>query len=120
MQLEPDTLPKGPCIDCYEPGCITVDKVPHRSSIMIVEKVGPIPLASIEDLTADMLNPILESKPDCLVLGTGEAYQPMAPALQAMLEQQGIGLELAMTRSAVRLYMAIFSDSRKVNGIFVV
>ena len=68
----------------------------------------------IAELLHDDFVPILEIRPEVLVLGTGKALTFPSPALTARLLQLGIGVEIMDTAAACRTYNILLSEQRNV------
>lgn len=74
--------------------------------------------AGPRDLTPDDLSLFLEAddRPDVLVLGVGPRTRHPAPEVRKALREAGIGLEIADTPAACRLYNLIAAESRRVGA----
>lgn len=74
--------------------------------------------ADAKTLTPGDLSLFLEAddKPDVVVLGVGERARHPAPELRKALREAGIGLEIADTPAACRLYNLIAAESRRVGA----
>ena len=68
----------------------------------------------VAELLQDDFAPILELRPEVLVLGTGNTLQFPSPALTARLLQTGIGVEIMDTAAACRTYNILLSEQRNV------
>lgn len=69
---------------------------------------------SVESLNELTLQPLLELKPEVILLGTGEKQQFPPPKLFALCAQQGIGLEVMDNAAACRTYNVLTTEEREV------
>lgn len=103
-------------IQRYEPGCVWINQVTYSASLIIKPHVlitGWRP-KQVSDLTLDDFDPIINDKPDVLILGTGETLiLPPEPLLQTLYEK-GIGIECMNNRAACHTYTALASEHRHV------
>ncbi len=72
------------------------------------------PVETIEDITIHSLEPILKSKPDVILIGTGEYALPLPPALLVHCFNHNAGVETMKTASAIRTYNLLANEGRKI------
>ena len=66
------------------------------------------------NLEAALLQPLLDLKPEIIVLGTGQTHVfPSADSLRLLIEA-GIGYELMSTAAACRTYNVLVAEDREV------
>jgi uncharacterized protein len=109
-------------IRSYTPGSIKVnDKILTESIIitptMLIENWQP---RTIEELTADLLTPIIALKPTILLIGTGSSLVLIDAAMYGELINQGIGVELMDTSAACRTYNALSAENRNVAAALII
>ncbi|MBN1379888.1 MAG: hypothetical protein JXA04_11720 [Gammaproteobacteria bacterium] len=80
----------------------------------ILEDRQPVPIAS---LTSQHLKPLLEEKPEVLILGTGKEVIFPDPKLYAELAADNIGLEVMNTEAACRTFNILLSEKRRVVAV---
>lgn len=80
----------------------------------IVDDWQPRPVA---DLTPDDLQPIIESNPDVLVLGTGAVNMFAPREIMFSLARKGIGLEVMDTAAAARTFNVLAGEGRNVAAL---
>src|SRR3990167_2689274 len=109
-------------IRSYQPGTITVnDKTLSKSIIItptaLIEDWAP---QTIQDLTAESLNRIVEIRPDILLIGTGETMTFLSPEIYGELINLGIGVEFMDTSAACRTYNALSAENRNVAAALLI
>ena len=105
------------CIHSYTDGRLTLrdDRV-FTTSVIINNKQdiaswGP---RSLETLTDDDFTPLIEQKPDVVLLGTGSHFHLLSAKILRPLHSQGIGVECMDTATACRSFVALSAESRHV------
>lgn len=96
-------------------GVQIVDTWVHNSFILTPERVDDRwPVDHVDQLTHEMLNKLLEQKPELVILGTGR-QQIFPPAgLLAPFFHQGVGIEMMNTEAACRTFNICVSENRRV------
>lgn len=103
-------------IRAYKPGAVTVNDTVYNKSL-IVSAYALIPdwaPQSLDELKDEHLKPILEIKPEIVLLGTGVTFKMPPPKQIAPLYQRKLGVECMDTGAACRTYAALMSEGRKV------
>ena len=70
------------------------------------------PLASADELSEELVRPILELKPDLFILGTGSVQVFPDPKISWLLLSAGIGMEVMTTPAACRTFNVVMSEGR--------
>jgi uncharacterized protein len=92
-----------------------------RSLVILPDQVLPDwPVAGFEDLVAEHLLPLVEKKPEIVLLGTGARHRFPHPALYAGLIQAGIGVEVMTTGAACRTYNILVAEGRRVAAALII
>lgn len=96
------------------------ERLMNRSFIIAPDRLlEDWPVSDIATLRVADLQPLLELKPDVILLGSG-ATQAFAPAaVQAACLSQGIGIECMTNAAAARTYAVLASEGRRVAAGFV-
>jgi uncharacterized protein len=116
MKLTDETLAGTVLVRAHAPGEIRVGETVVRSSCLLradrlIPQWRP---QTLDELTLEDLNPILELQPEIVVLGTGTRQRfPDSRLLGALLER-GIGCEVMTTAAACRTYNVLVSEDRPV------
>ena len=78
------------------------------------------PNSTIVELTEDDFEPLIKSRPELILLGTGK--KPVFPPRELVfsLARQGIGLESMDTRAACRTFNILIGEGRKVAAVMIV
>ena len=106
----------------YGPGQLRVGERTHTSSVIltataIIEGWRP---ASVQDLTAADLEPVLGLAPEVVLLGTGAHQQFPDSAILRILYEQRIGVEIMDTSAACRTFNVLVSEGRSVAAALIV
>ncbi len=74
----------------------------------------------IEELTEDDFEPLIASKPELILLGTGS--KPVFPPRELVfsLARRGIGLETMDTAAACRTFNILIAEGRRVAAVMIV
>ena len=100
----------------YGPGSISVDGERFTSAILVAKNgvsASELP-DSPEDLTLEMLQPLIDEKQEILVFGSGRHHKFPPMKLMADLAAQGVALEVMKTSAACRTYNVLVSEFRDV------
>lgn len=91
------------------------------SLLMLPEKlVEDFAPGNLDELTAEHLKPLLEHKPELLILGTGEKIRFPKPEVTQVLLTRGIGVEVMDNGAACRTYNFLTSDLRRVAVVLLI
>ena len=106
----------------YGPGQLRVGERTHTSSVIltattIIEDWRP---ASVQDLTAADLEPVLGLAPEVVLLGTGPHQQFPDSAILRILYEQRIGVEIMDTSAACRTFNVLVSEGRSVAAALII
>jgi uncharacterized protein len=115
MQLSPDTHAQPIRIAGYAAGELRLrDRVLTASSIVTAERVLPWPVASVEALSAQRLEPVLELGVRIVLLATGMRQVWPAPDVLAHAAARGVGIEVMDLGAACRTFNLLVGDARPV------
>ncbi len=111
-------LRQPPRIEGWGAGGFTIGGVRHEGSVLLLDDaVRPWPPRSLAALTPDDFAPVLgagREQVEFVVLGAGARTAPAPRAVREALAAAGLGLELASTAEACRLYNALAPEGRRV------
>jgi uncharacterized protein len=97
-------------IDGYGPGFFRVGGEVLRGGVLVT--AGGARLWGGYEDTAPLL--ALEGAVDVLLLGTGPDIAHAPPALRAMIEAKGIGVEAMASPAAARTFNVLLSEGRRI------
>lgn len=109
-------------ITAYDDCSVTVSRrVLKAPFILFTDKlITDLHIENPGTLDTTHIKPILDYKPEVLIIGTGTQSLPIPNRLREHLEQNGIGVETMTTKAACRSYMALLSEARNLAGLFFV
>ena len=116
MHFAQDDCSSDLLIRGYGDGVITIGNQQFARSLILTRDslIADWRPQHVAELLHDDFVPILEIRPEVLVLGTGKALTFPSPALTARLLQLGIGVEIMDTAAACRTYNILLSEQRNV------
>ncbi len=103
----------------YSPGEIRVNEARYAESLILFKETlwrGWLPSVP-GDLEAWHLEPLVETRVEVVLLGTGDRLAFPKPAVTAPLIQGGIGFESMDTPAACRTYNLLMSEDRIVAAV---
>ena len=77
------------------------------------------PVAAIDELTIDHLQPLIALNPAVVLLGTGTRQIFPPAAIMAACLTRGIGIEVMTNASAARTFNVLASEGRRVAAAFI-
>lgn len=100
----------------YGPGSVSVDGERFTSAILVARNgVSTCEMpGSPAELTLEMLQPLIDEKPEILVFGSGRHHKFPPMKLMADLAARGVALEVMKTSAACRTYNVLVSEFRDV------
>ena len=106
----------------YQPGQLRVGERTFASSVIVtattvIEGWRP---ASVLELTAADLEPVLGLAPDVVLLGTGSHQQFPDHRILQILYEQRIGVEIMDTSAACRTFNVLVGEGRPVVAALIV
>lgn len=101
-------------IQSFTPTSVTINDESYASSIIIT--------ADFQILSWDgiSLEPMLQGKPEVVLVGTGITPNFLTPAQMAVFYERGIGVEVMTTAAAIRTYTVLTSEDRKVSAGLII
>src|SRR5690348_13682824 len=109
-------------IRAYQPGTLQInDKTLTTSTIVTPnDLIENWPPQTAAELTTESFNPIIELKPDILLIGTGSKHILLPVTLYGELINQGIGVEIMDTSAACRTFNALSAEDRNVAAALII
>ena len=91
-----------------------------RSLVLLPDRIIPDwRPESFQQLMAEDFEPLVELRPDLVLLGTGRRQAFPSPALYRSLVSSGIGLEIMTTPAACRTYNILVAEGRRVSAALI-
>lgn len=115
MKMALDTASGVNVIRSYEPGLVTIRDLRFEISLVVFpdEIRSDWPPRQPEDLSGGHLKPIIDKRPEVLILGTGDRQVFPEPATFITLMDMGIGFEVMDNAAACRTYNILLSEGRQ-------
>ncbi len=116
MQMSEDNIDGRHIINAYSPGRVTIDHVVYERSLIVspqwlITDWRPL---TLEEMEPGDLDPILDDKPEIVIIGTGDRQQFPSTRLLRRIAGTGIGCEFMDNAAACRTYTVLVSERRKV------
>jgi len=117
---EADTS-SGLTIRAYEPGAIAIGEARFTHSVLLTpDRVTDWPPVDVPSIEPVHFEPVLELKPELLILGTGVKQAFPSPQTYAALMTGGIGIEIMDTGAACRTYNILIAEGRRVAAALII
>lgn len=116
MRLSLEAGPAGHVIRAYAPGQVTIDKEVITASVVVTPEhiVPDWPPQRFADLSAPIIDALVEHDPEIVLLGTGATLRFPAPGVVAGLYRRRIGVEVMDTAAACRTFNILSAEGRRV------
>lgn len=82
--------------------------------LILMDRVESWTPAQPSGLTAHDLAPLIDERPEIIVVGTGTRFLPLSPVLRADLKAKGIAIDAMATAAACRTYNILLGENRRV------
>lgn len=84
------------------------------SHILAPEHLASWPVNSLDELTPELISPLLSLNPEILIFGTGNKHQFPDKEVLKLLISNGVGYEFMDTMAACRTYNILVAEDRVV------
>lgn len=103
-------------IKSYQPGLIKLNIGEFNHVILLKNgTLGDFELTtSFDQLNQQLLQDIIQAKPEVLIIGSGEKHQMLPLQLVKLINQQGIAVESMASRQACHTYQVLVYEQRRV------
>jgi len=114
MKIALDSAGGVNVIDSYAPGCVRVRGRQFTTSMIVLpdQLLPDWPPRHVRELSAGHFAPILEKRPELLILGTGDTQVFPDPGIFPDLMQLRIGFEVMDNAAACRTYNILLAEGR--------
>ncbi|HLD16101.1 MAG TPA: MTH938/NDUFAF3 family protein [Coxiellaceae bacterium] len=116
MLLTEDTFNATYIIQAYTPTSVTINHQRYQQSLILTPHhlIPDWPVQAPAQLTALTVQPLLDLEPDLILLGTGIHFtMPPQDALRSFVNSR-IGFEPMSTLTAIRTFVALAAEGRRV------
>ncbi|NBC34758.1 MAG: hypothetical protein GVY13_18960 [Alphaproteobacteria bacterium] len=121
MDMTP-LIPTGKqIITAYRPGGFKVSGAEYQGSVIVFpDRVVPWPVASVDDLSVDALEPVTAegSGVEVLLIGCGVRMAPLV-RLKKALRESGVGADPMDTGAACRTFNVLLAEERRVAAALI-
>ena len=116
MQLQEHNPEQQYFIHSLGPEAIQIVETRYANSLIVSpdQGVAKWPVDSIADLEAHHLQPILEWRPDVVLLATGRRQRFPERSIQIEMLRNNVGLEVMTLEAAARTFNILASEDRRV------
>ncbi|MEB0139677.1 MULTISPECIES: Mth938-like domain-containing protein [unclassified Undibacterium] len=116
MKLHSTQTQQYQTITAYETDSVEINAVMFRHSLIVLPESKPVvwPVPSFAELDVAAFDLIVATRPDVVILGTGNVQRFIHPRLCAALTAQRIGVECMDNKAACRTYNILMAEGRKV------
>lgn len=122
MKLTDEKIGGINLIRSYAPGEVRIGETVIRGSCLITpsQVIGDWRPQTVAELSLDDLQPVIEMKPEVLVIGSGPRQEFPSPEVLGAVLSRGIGCEVMNTGAACRTYNILASEGRTVVAALLV
>jgi uncharacterized protein len=106
----------GPIVAGFGPGGFRVGETSHPALLLTVERALPWSPPPLDELMLADLQPLVDTAPEFVLLGTGAALARPPAALVRALEAAGSGIEIMDSRAAARAWGVLRSEGRRIGA----
>lgn len=117
MQLAEDHIPaEHHRITSYSENSVTIPPNTYHHSILVSAHFlrSPWLVRSWDDFSAEIIQEILNQKPEIILFGTGKTQIFPPENLLNVFYEKGIGVECMNNAAACRTYLTLLGDERKI------
>lgn len=118
MPLAEDIITSQHRLTSYSEDSVSINDAVYRQSLVLTSDslLCPWPVKTLEQLSAELLAPIFDSKPAVVLLGTGPKQQFPEARIFGLFGEQGIGLEVMDNGALCRTFNILVAEDRAVTA----
>lgn len=116
MKLHSTPTQQYQTITAYDADSVEINAIAFRHSLIVLPETKPAlwPVERFDNLNAADFAQIEATRPDVVILGTGNRQRFIHPKLISSLTSQRIGVECMDNQAACRTYNILMAEGRKV------
>lgn len=104
----------------YSETSVTINQTEYSSNLLVTPlQIKTIDLKSIDDITMDNLDELLNHKPDIIIFGTGSQIKYPDLKILSKLQQLQIGFEVMPIPALCRTFNYLIGEGRQVLGLLI-
>ena len=118
MPLAEDIVTSRHRLTSYSEDTVSINEAVYRQSLVLTADslLHPWPVNSLDQLNAESLAPVLESRPAVVLLGTGPRQQFPDARIFGLFGERGIGLEVMDNGALCRTFNILVAEDRAVTA----
>jgi len=118
MPLAEDIITSRHRLTSYSEDTVSINDTVYRQSLVLTADslLCPWPVKTLEQLCAELLAPIFDSKPAVVLLGTGPKQKFPEARIFGLFGEQGIGLEVMDNGALCRTFNILVAEDRAVTA----
>ena len=122
MKFQAESNQAAYTVSAHGPGFVEVNRVRYPQGIRVGSDSPPEPWGTdgFGSLTEGDFARLAETRPEIVIVGTGDTQRFAHPSLLRALIQQGIGFEVMSTAAACRTYNILVGEGRRAVAALVV
>jgi uncharacterized protein len=116
MKLHSTNTETFQTVTAYDSHSVDINAQRFMHSVILMPEVPAQAwqIKAFDQLSEEHFTPILQHKPELVILGTGISQHFVHPRLQTELTSRHIGLECMDNQAACRTYNILMAEGRKV------
>ncbi|WP_034293237.1 Mth938-like domain-containing protein [Herbaspirillum sp. RV1423] len=116
MKLHSTETQQYQTVTSYDDSGVELNAIRFDHSLLVLPETPPVdwPVASFEQLDVGHFSQIDATRPDVVILGTGQRQRFVHPRLTVALTERRIGVECMDNQAACRTYNILMAEGRKV------
>jgi uncharacterized protein len=116
MKLHSTATQQYQTVTAYDQDSVELNAIRYAHSLVVLPEVVPAlwPVSRFEDLTPEHFAQVEATRPDVVILGTGDKQRFIHPRLTSALTAKRIGVECMDNQAACRTYNILMAEGRKV------
>ena len=116
MKLQSDPHSGANTITGYGDGYVEINQAPYAHAVLLSSDgaISEWPIKTFEDHEAGHFTPMIDLKPELILIGTGKRQRFPKPELLKSLIAAKIGFEIMDSQAACRTYNILVGEGRQV------
>lgn len=116
MQFTQDLSHRNYRISGYANNSISINGEQYLHSLLVMKDkvICKWPVQTLDDITPETLQLIIDLTPEIVIFGTGKTIQRLSPELLKPFSSAHIGIEIMDSHAACRTYNILLAEDRKV------